>query len=206
LDANGVLTDLNGELLSNIAMSGNDGIIAWGTGISASGAETVHFILGIPTPASDLANLAISNPIGTYTLIGGTSPTILDFNSGTTFTGKLTGATLTANFATMLVDASVAMKFNVGSATMAFSAAGTGMSFSGSAFSGSFCASNNCTITGGTCSTNFLSMQGFFAGPNAIRAGLVYEVSVSGTTGPVGAAAGTSINGSAIGAAAFAKK
>ena len=210
LDANGVLIDLNGEVLTNVAMSGNDGIIAWGTGVGGfSGGETVHFVLGIPTQASDLANLAINNPIGTYTLIGGTSPTIRDFNSGTTFSGTLTGATLTANFAMMLVDASVAMKFNLGSATMALSAAGTGMSintFSGSSFSGFFCASNSCTITGGSCSTNFLRMQGFFAGPNAIRAGLVYEVSVSGTTGPVGAAAGTSISGNAIGAAAFAKK
>jgi len=209
LDTNGVLTNLNGELLSNVVMSGNDGIIAWGTGFSASGGETIHFVIGIPTPASDLANLAISNPIGTYSLIGGTSPTIRDSNSGTTVSGTLTGATLTANFATMLVDASVAMKFNVGSASMALSAAGTGMSistFSGSTFSGFFCASNSCTITGGTCSTTSLNMQGFFAGPNAIRAGLVYEVGVSGTTGPVAAAAGTSINGTAIGAAAFAKK
>jgi hypothetical protein len=170
-------------------MSGNDGIIAWGTGISASGAETVHFILGIPTPASDLAWLAINNPIGTYTLIGGTSPTILDTNSGTTFTGKLTGATLTANFATMLVDASVAMKFNVGSASMQVSGAVTGMTFSGSSFAGSGCVANTCT-----------NMSGFFAGPNAIRAGLVYDVNVAGSAGS------TSINGSAIGAAAFAKK
>jgi hypothetical protein len=202
-DGNGVLTDLNGETLSNIAMSGNDGIIAWGTGISSSGAETVHFIVGLPTPASDLANLAISSPVGTYVLIGGTSPTFRDFSSGTTVSGTLTGASFSANFATMKVDASVAMRFNTAAGAMALSAAGTGMSistFSGSAFSGSFCASNNCTLAGGTCSTSWLNMQGFLAGPNAVRAGLVYDVSVFGSTGS------TSINGNAIGAAAFAKR
>jgi len=179
-------------------MSGNDGIIAWGTGISASGAETVHFILGIPTLASDLATLAINNPIGTYTLIGGTAPTFRDSNG--TITGTLDSASLKANFASMLVDASVTTKFNTATGTMTLTGTSTGMSistFSGSSFT-SFCSSNNCTITGGgSCSVN---MQGFFAGPNAIRAGLVYGM---GTSIPT---AGTFTNGSVIGAVAFAKK
>ena len=191
LDSTGVLTDLNGEVLSKIAMSGNDGIIAWGTGVSASGAETVHFILGIPTPASQLATLATNNPIGTYTLIGGTAPTFRD--SKGTVTGTLASASLMANFASGLVDASVVTRFDTGAASMTLTGTSTGMqTFSGSSFA-SFSASNSCTMTGGgTCSVD---MRGFFAGPNAIRAGLVYGMGVSGTT-----------SGSVIGVAAFAKK
>ena len=204
LDANGVLTDLNGELLSNIAMSGNDGIIAWGTGISSSGAESVHFIVGLPTPAGDLAKLAISNPVATYTLMGGTSPTfrIFDGTSSTTGTGTLTGGTLTANFATMLVDASVSAKLNTSVGVVRISGAVTGMSFLGSSFTGSFfSASGGCTIAGGTCNTANGSMWGFVAGPNAIRAGVVYDLSFNGST-----AGGTTFSGGSIGAAAFAKR
>lgn len=201
-DGDGVLTDLNGEVLSSVAMGGNDGIIAWGSGFN-SGGETVHFAVGLPTAASDLANLAISSPVASYSLLGGSSPTFYDFSAGTTVAGTLTGGSLVVNFAAMTVDASVAMSFNLPSGTMALSGAGTGMSistFSGSTFSGSFCASNACTISGGACSTNFVNMQGFLAGPNAMRAGLVADISVSGTKSD-----STSFSGTAVGSAAFAK-
>ncbi len=202
-DSDGTLLDLNGETFSDLTMSGNDGIIAWGSGFSSSGGETVHFAVGLPTSASDLASLAISSPVASYSLIGGSSPTFHDFSAGTTVAGTLTGGTFVVNFAAMTVDASIAMSFNLPSGTMALSGAGTGMSistFSGSAFSGFFCASNACTISGGSCSTTGVSMQGFLAGPNAIRGGLVADISVSGTTSD-----STSFNGAAIGSAAFAK-
>ncbi len=204
-DSSGILTDLNGATLSKVVMSGNDGIIAWGTGFSSSGAESVHFIVGLPTPAGDIANLAISNPVATYTLIGGTSPTfrVFDGNFSTTGTGTLTGATLTANFATMLVDASVTATLKASVGVIGITGAVTGMSFSGSSFSGSFFStSGGCTIAGGgACDTTNGSMRGFVAGPNAIRAGLVYDFSFSGLN-----AGGANFNGSAIGAAAFAKR
>ena len=192
LDSNGVLTGSSTDTLSNVAMSGNDGIIAWGTGVSASGAETVHFILGTPTQASELATLAINNSIGTYRLIGGTAPTFRD--SKGTITGTLDSASLKANFGSGLVDASVTTTFNTATGAMTLTGTSTGMqTFSGSTFA-SFSASNSCTMTGGgTCSVN---MQGFFAGSNAIRAGLVYGMGISGT----------SSNSSVIGVAAFAKK
>lgn len=196
-DANGVLTGLNGATLSDIAMSGNDGIIAWGTGFSSSGGETVHFVVGLPTKASDLANLAISNPVATYTLIGATAPTFRDSNG--TIAGVLTGASLRVNLASMLVDASVMTKFNIAAGAVTLTGTSTGMSiFSGSSFA-SFSASNSCTITGGgSCSS--VNMKGFLAGPNAIRAGLVYSMSASIPAG------GSTISGNVIGAAAFAKK
>ena len=204
-DSSGVLTDLNGATLSKVVMSGNDGIIAWGTGISSSGAESIHFIVGLPTPAGDLANLAISNPVATYTLIGGTSPTftVFDGNLSSTGTGTLTGATLTANFATMLVDASVSAKLNTSLGVVGITGAVTGMSFSGSSFSGSFfSASGGCTIAGGSCNTTTGFMRGFVAGPNAMRAGVVYDLSFNGLT----SGGTTSFSGNSIGAAAFAKR
>ncbi len=191
LDSNGVLTDLNGETLSNVAMSGNDGIIAWGTGVSASGAETVHFILGTPTQASDLTSLAINNPIGTYTLIGGTAPTLRDSKGA--IKGTLDSASLRADFVSMRVDASVTTTFNTAAGAMTLTGTSSGMSYSGSSFASFTATNNSCTMTGGGACT--VGMQGFFAGPNAIRAGLVYDMRVAGNT-----------NTSIIGAAAFAKR
>lgn len=202
-DGNGVLTDLNGQTLDSIVMGGNDGIIAWGTGINtSSGAETVHFVIGMPTPASDLAKLAISNPIATYTVIGATTPTFSQGFLSKALNGTFVNASLTANFAAMTVDTSISAKFNLGlPGILTVGASGTNQLLSGSTFSFSACTSGSCTLSGGSCSSTFVHMAGFLAGPNAIRAGLIYDINVSGTT-----SANATFSGNADGAVAFAKK
>ncbi len=163
-DANGVATEINGSPITNVTDFGSDGIIAWGRGFDSSGIP-LHYVAGIPTSLTDLANLAISNPVATYSVLGATSPTIFDFSGGGFLgTGKFTGATLSANFATGLVGASVSVLIGSNNITGAAS---------GNLFgSNNFSASGNCTV--GTCS--FVSMNGFFAGVNAVRAGLTYAI------------------------------
>jgi hypothetical protein len=169
-DANGVATAVNGSPITNVTDFGNDGIIAWGLGMDSSGIP-LHYVAGIPTSTTDLANLAISRPVATYSVLGATSPTVFDFSGGGFLgTGKFTGATLSANFMTGLVDASVSMLIGTNKIT----GAASGNLFGSNVFS----ASGNCTV--GTCS--FVSMNGFFAGVNAIRAGLTYSIQ-SPTTG-----------------------
>ena len=169
-DANGVATEINGSPITNVTDFGSDGIISWGRGLDSSGIP-LHYVAGIPTSLTDLANLAINNPVATYSVIGATSPTIYDFSGGGFLgTGKFTGATLSANFATGLVDASVSVLIGANNIT----GAARGNLFG----SNNFSASGNCTV--GTCS--FVSMNGFFAGVNAIRAGLTYSIQ-SPTTG-----------------------
>jgi FecR protein len=188
LDQNGSVTDLNGALLSNVSMSGNDGIIAWGHGFSVSSGEILHFVVGLPTPSADILSLQLAKTVASYSLIGSTQPTI--FSSGQS-TGTLTGATLKVDFGNNLVSASVnllanGVGINAGANNMILN------SFSGSTFNSLGSASNFCNATSGSCSA---SMAGILAGANAIRAGLVYDVSHSDANG----------SANIIGAAAFAK-
>ena len=169
-DSNGLATEVNGLSITNVMDSGNDGIIAWGRGLDSSGIP-LHYVAGIPTSTTDLANLAISSPVATYSVLGATSPTIYDFSGGGFLgTGKFTGATLSANFATGLVDASVSVLIGANNITGAVRGNLSG--------SNNFSKSGNCTV--GTCSS--ISMNGFFAGVNAIRAGLTYSIN-NPTTG-----------------------
>ena len=168
-DANGVATSINGSPITNVTNFGNDGIIAWGRGLDSSGLP-LHYVTGIPTSSTDLAKLVndpvLSNQIATYSILQATSPTVFDFSGGGFLgTGKFTGATLSANFATGLVNASVSVLVGATNIT----GVGTGNL---NQSSGVFSASGNCTV--GACS--FVSMNGFFAGANATRAGLTYAI------------------------------
>lgn len=160
----------NGPVLEQ----GNDGIIAWGrwTGDyvrDASGnpiadltATSLHYVAGLPTPSADLAAFSTAQLKGEYQLIGGTTPT---WSSGGV-AGTLTGASLVANFGSMNVVGSVSV--NVG-----------GVNYSGT--NSGFISSTAATFsTFGSSGGGGLLFSGFFAGANAIRAGMAYDLSIPG--------------------------
>jgi hypothetical protein len=188
-----VTFDSSGALVGfdSVTDVGNDGIIAWGRGTSSGGTQVeeclnclalvetslislssdpwTHYVVGLPTTSSDLDNLAISQPVATYVLVGGTSPTAFDSSTGTLLTGTLTGGYLTADFANFLVGASVSMTI----ASQSITATESGMQISPE--DGIFSGGEGCSVGGaaGSC-----SMAGFFSGVNAIRAGVAYELSL----------------------------
>jgi len=158
---------------------GNDGIIVWGSGsaLLQGSPHYIHYIAGLPTPLTDMTTLRATSTIASYTLVGGSAPTadvdgVKAFQTGTLSPPELTGlTTLTADFGRGQVDASVAFAMS----GLKFQAKGQ-MAISGNMFSNPQSGSGtSCMVSSGACSVAF--MAGFFAGPGAIRAGLVYDVS-----------------------------
>jgi len=184
-----VTFDFAGALVSSFPAAdvGNDGLVAWGrldtssTRVSPGLAASVqavfsadpwtHYAIAIlPTTAGDISNLTLSNPVGSYTLIGATTPTVFDSATGTVSTAQLNRASLTAYFAQGTVDASV----NLTLAGNSIDLNGAGMKLSttaGAVFTGV------CSTSGGAC-----SMAGAFSGPHAERAALAYGVTFTSTT------------------------
>jgi hypothetical protein len=116
---------------------------------------------------------------GTYTLMGATSPTYADGSSAPgTFSGSLSIDFATAR---MLGNFSIAMPDGKGYA----------LNSSGSASGAQFALSTAVTGSGGACvgcGCN-ASVQGFFAGASAERAGLAYHVQDVNRADVFGAAA-----------------
>jgi hypothetical protein len=155
---------------------GNDGIIAWGrwTGNVATNdfgsvavdltSGSLHYVAGLPTSSTELATLNSGALRATYALLGGTAPTW----SGGGVAGALTAASLTADFGTLRATGSVSV--NIGgvaySGTNIASISSSSGQFSVFSFAGS--------------SPGALNFAGFFAGANAIRAGMAYELYVTG--------------------------
>ncbi|MBZ0132431.1 MAG: FecR family protein [Rhodocyclaceae bacterium] len=154
----------------------SDGIIGWGRWIdgnidddgSVLGMQHVHYVVGMPTPLTDMSALQIGNVTANYMLSGYTFPTAWDGSTFTFGTQPITG-TLTANFGTgnIMGDLGVPLGANTYSS-----------SWSGSIGGSYFAGSGGVTSTGVDCSCSCGSaIAGFFAGANAARAGLVYEFS-----------------------------
>lgn len=168
--------------LQSPASAGNDGIIAWGIALGASGGESIgfipnspfHYVAGIPTDIAALGGIT-----ATYTLLGATAPT--NTISPHAQQGNLSSLNMTANFAT----------FNVsGSMTWAGLNVPLSASFTGSISSGAGGGFSASGIT--STSSGSVSLNGFFAGANAQRAGLVYRVNdfiAIGSGNLIGAAA-----------------
>jgi hypothetical protein len=178
---------------------GTDGILAWGrwigpvTGDSCGDScdlnenynanQGLHYVVGIPTAAMPQSGTA------TYSLMGATQPTYLD---GTVPPGTFSGR-LTVSFAP--TGGTVGLDLNVGIDGKGY-AVGGNAGISGSTFSSSL---GNVTVAGtggGACGTGSCSasVDGFFAGTAAARAGLAYNITDT--------ANGRNI----LGAAAFAKQ
>ncbi|MEX2480520.1 MAG: FecR domain-containing protein [Gammaproteobacteria bacterium] len=176
-----------------------DGIIAWGrwTGDSIEGTEfaggelglfrgnwSAHYLVGKPTPETDLTALASANTTAVYNLIGATSPSFGDdgFEGSFDFGDivSITGA-LTANFGASTVTTSLDLDFekndvSINSDAMPI-AGGPGGRFGGV---GQWATS---TLNGGSGNFN-TTIQGFFAGANAARAGYAYDVFIDSVETP----------------------
>ena len=171
-----------------VSFSATDGIIGWGrwvgntagTGIGPNPmtATSFDYVVGIPTP---IASMPTTGTAILYTLMGSTSPTTTLAATGGAYS---VNGVLTANFSALTVG--VNMTIANTKPTESFAINGTA-SISGSTFSGAP------MIFGGACPGScFASINGFFAGTNASRAGLSYSITGSNV-------------GSVQGVAAFAK-
>jgi len=155
---------------------GTDGIVAWGRWIdnvsilgtvaSFDANQGLHYVIGLPTPSMPATGTA------TYSLLGATRPTYID---GSTSPGSFSG-NLSVDFGKLTVAMSLSVGMpdgngyaiggnaQIASGTAFFSgASGAGLTVSGT--SGSAC-SSVCTA----------SVDGFFAGSSAERAGLGYNI------------------------------
>jgi hypothetical protein len=157
----------------------SDGIIGWGrwtgttSGTGAAGPNPLtgvfDYIVGIPTAAMPVSGTA------TYSLMGYTSPTATNGSTGYTVNGTI-NATFGANpivGINMTVANSAANTFTVnGPLTVV---AGTAIFNSGINATGTGCPSSSCTTT----------INGFFAGTNASRAGLSYSINTLSAIGNI---------------------
>ena len=190
--ANGAVASVNNgqNPLSGVTEFGNQGLVAWGRGLDPYG-QYFHYVTGAPTSSSELSQLMISTPVATYRVIGATSP--VAGAQAAQVTGQFQSATLTARFSAAAVDASV--QFIIAGTSVSASQAGMIIGRSGPM---TFSSGAQGTCTGAACTTyTTVNMAGFFAGPNASQAGLVYQVTnlQSGTRAP--------LPGPASGAVAF---
>lgn len=150
-----------------------DGVIGWGRWASGSlhlggndyTLSNTHYVVGVPTSAADMG--ALTSIIGTYSLVGYTFPTSTSGAVGGP--GSVSG-TLTADFFNHSVD--VAMTVALGGRSLNLSVPSA--TITNSTFYG----------TSGPSTVN-----GFFAGANASRAGLTYQIT-DGVLGTVSGAAG----------------
>lgn len=156
-----------------------DGIIGWGRiatamldGPEGGSVTNLHYVVGRPTPTSDISSLHSRNMTGSYELMGFTLPTASNGAVG----GRVHG-NLTADFGTL----SVAWQLGVPIGGHAFGIAGSGGIGANATFSGGVSCVSGCCSGG--------SFSGFFAGANAVRAGLVYKFSSGTDLGTVSGAA-----------------
>ncbi|HET8609069.1 MAG TPA: FecR domain-containing protein [Burkholderiales bacterium] len=177
------LDTAQGTQSAAIPVAGNDGIIGWGRWTDGTtdgdgqysgwtlGAEGggLHFVAGVPTPAGDLQALQTANVTATYSLLGATHP------DGWFGQGDVTSGSLTARFGSGQVDAHLGI--NVSGEDFALAA--TNLPISGSSFSGGGSTTSMSMCSGGCDS----SVQGFFSGANATRAGISYSISGGGLQG-----------------------
>ena len=159
------------KFIGTHAEFGSDGVLAWGrwtgqinAGSAAEGYgpnQGLHYVVGMPTPTLPAMGAA------TYMLLGATSPTYLD---GSTAPGKLTGD-LKVDFGLL----KVGLNLNVAMPDGRGYAMGGNAQITGSGFSGQ--TGLTATGSGGACMQGCAaSLQGFFAGANAERAGVGYSV------------------------------
>ena len=191
--AGGVTVDftlVNGSVIE----SGNDGVIAWGRWIGDASipcdgpcSETydlnssLHYVIGMPTPALPTSGTA------SYTLLGATSPT---YSDGHTAAGQFSGSMNVTFGAVASLGVSYTVAMPDGTYTMS-----TGRlpltTIKGTSF---FLGNPSVTSVGSVCASGCSSsVSGFFAGTNAERIGVGYQINdnLSGA--------------SVLGAAAFTK-
>jgi hypothetical protein len=156
-----------------------DGILGWGRwidgtyidGSEGGSMQHVHYVVGMPTPLSDMNALQLGNITASYTLSGYTYPTAWNGSTFTIGTQPISGS-LTANFGAGTVGGSLSVPMGVNVYSASWSGNIIGSSFAGYSPFGSVTSSGS-DCSGCGCGA---SVAGFFAGANAARAGLVYEI------------------------------
>jgi len=187
-NADGSVASVNSgkDPLTNVRSFGNDGFIAWGVGDDKFG-QPFHYVTGLPAMFSELATLAAHQPVAYFDLIGGSTPTAVNPNTGAAVTGMLTGGVLEAQFAAgtanLVLDIAIAgTKLTVQAQNMTFLDNGGVLAFARPSVA---CSVGGCSGT----------VKGFI-GSQGLRAGAIYEVSVSSVSLP----------GQVVGSAAFANR
>jgi len=181
LDSRNVLTQFRSAPAGTVMEKGALGVpsdpdfVGWGSWVSgqkivagsASAIESVHFVMGRPTP---LAQMPADNMQGTYQLAGGTA------YSSTLGAGQLVSGSLVANFG------AYSPGQGYGNLDLTTRFGGNDYSISTSVDI------NNSKIT----NTSGTNVTGFFTGNNASRAALVYSApSVTGAGLAAGQVSGT---------------
>ena len=172
--------------------SGNDGIIAWnrwvapGTtlpialggshgNLNMSDQDSLHYVIGVPTPQSDMLALSIANVTATYDLLGATRPTSRGGGNPSSTIGELSSGNLFVNFGTSQVTATLVVQTVVST----YNVVGTNLPIVSSGFSSAL-APGSVTVSPvvpNTACSNVCSgtIDGFFAGAKASRAGVAYS-------------------------------
>jgi len=172
---------------NDAALNGGQSIIAWGrwngaitggTGARSNhdfgGSETstrsLHYVVGVPTPAADISALRSAGVANaTYSLIGATSPT------NCCDSGVVNAASLGVNFVTGQVNTTLnltisGVTFNVNATNIPIAAGSSG-------FSTSLGGAVTVGATGGTCTAGCnATIDGLFAGNMGVRAGYGYKI------------------------------
>ena len=126
----------------------------------------VHYLVGRPTALSQMPVTGTAN----YSLAGGTSPTATD-SGGTILVGSLLNTSnMSVNFGTATVNATINTQFTKAGVVVPVTVSDTAQ------------------ISGSTFRANGCGFNGFFAGNQAVRAGLLYNKNDS-TVGTVTGAA-----------------
>lgn len=159
-----------------VTFSATDGIIGWGrwdgntiaTGPMSPGLSSgvFHYVIGLPTATMPTTGTA------TYNLMGYTNPTATDGSTGWGVKGDLS-VTFGTSIASVAINNLTIWNSNhtyvVNTLTSPLSASNSNPVFSGS-FVNTTSPTGSC---GASCAT---SISGFFAGTNASRAGLSYQI------------------------------
>lgn len=182
------ITDTGSIAAGQVTLAVSDGIIGWGrwtgafttTGPAAVlTSPTLDYVVGIPTAAMPTTGTA------TYTLLGYLTPTTTQVGQAPyTVSGNLS-----VNFG---ANGNVAVNMTVANAANSYTTGATPVTLTGSTFTGTIATTSLAGSTlpcSGSCNT---SVNGFFAGTNAARAGLSYTISnISGGSTIQGVAAFT---------------
>ena len=179
-----LLNNVNAQVVDN----GFDVAVGWGRWSNGrytagglgnsqlSANQGLHYVYGVPTPVTNLPQSA------SYSLLGATQATSLDGSLGLgTFSARpgTNGVILTADFTagTAVLDFQVQFPA-VNNGPIGYTVTSQTLNISGATFAGSGLATTG-SGCGAGCST---SVEGFFAGTAAERAGFGYQITGSTTT------------------------
>jgi hypothetical protein len=145
------------------------GYWAKGTDNGSTSLSDVHYVVGRPTPQAQMPMTGVA----TYSMVGGTNPTASTYG-GASITGRLLGATMTADFLAGQASASISTSFVKNGVTQQVTIQDNSIYFNSASGAG-FCGPN---------------VSGFFTGAQATRAGLTYQKYVDSNLGTVRGAVG----------------